>query len=218
MRTSENKVVFLILYVDDILLIGNHISTLQDVKSWLGKCFAMKDLGETTYILGIRIYRDRFKRLIGLSQSTYNDKILRRFSMQNSKREVLMMQKGIKLSKSQCPVTPNEIRQMEWIPYASPIGSIMYAMICTRLDVSLALSLTSRYQQNLSEEYWIAVKNILKYLRRTKDIVTPQPTAETSGRDDCSSHMITKMVIYLLNLFGLQIVTLHQKENQISIK
>ena len=86
MRTSENKVVFLILYVDDILLIGNHIPTLQDVKSWLGKCFAMKDLGEAIYIFGIKIYRDRSKWLISLSQSTYIDKILRRFSMQNSKR------------------------------------------------------------------------------------------------------------------------------------
>ena len=168
MKTSENKVVFLILYVDDILLIGNHIPTLQDTKSWLGKCFAMKDLGEATYILGIRIYRDRSKRLIGLSQSTYIDQILRRFSMQNSKRGALPMQKGTILSKSQSPVTPDEIRRMGRIPYASAIGSIMYAMICTRPDVSLALSLTSRHQQNPGEEHWTAVKNILKYLRRTK--------------------------------------------------
>ena len=58
------------LYVDDILLIGNDIPALQNVKSWLGSCFSMKDLGEAVYILGIKIYRDRFKRMIGLSQST----------------------------------------------------------------------------------------------------------------------------------------------------
>ena len=93
MRTTEDKVFFLILYIDDILLIGNHIPTLQDVKSWLEKCFAMKDLGQATYILGIKIYRDRSERLIGLSQSTYIDQILRRFSMQNSKHGALPMQK-----------------------------------------------------------------------------------------------------------------------------
>ena len=63
--------------MDDILLMGNDIPTLQEVKSWLGKCFAMKDLGEAAYILGIRILRNRRKILIGLSQSTYLDKVLK---------------------------------------------------------------------------------------------------------------------------------------------
>ena len=58
---------------------------------------------------------------------------------------------------------------MSEISYASAIGSIMYAMICTRPDVSFALSVTSRYQSCPGEGHWIAVKNILKYLRRTKD-------------------------------------------------
>ncbi|GJY84478.1 retrotransposon protein, putative, ty1-copia subclass [Tanacetum coccineum] len=64
-RASESNVALLILYVDDILIMGNNIPMLQDVKSWLEKCFAMKDFGEATYILGIKIYRDRSKRLIG---------------------------------------------------------------------------------------------------------------------------------------------------------
>ena len=58
---------------------------------------------------------------------------------------------------------------MDKIPYASAIGSIMYAMLCTRPDVSYALSMTSRYQSDPGEHHWIAVKNILKYLRRTKE-------------------------------------------------
>jgi len=58
-KVSGSMIVFLVLYVDDILLIGIDIPTLQQVKSWLGKCFSMKDLGEAAYILGIRIYRDR---------------------------------------------------------------------------------------------------------------------------------------------------------------
>ncbi|GJX66637.1 retrotransposon protein, putative, ty1-copia subclass [Tanacetum coccineum] len=67
-KASGSYVTFLILYVDDILIMGNNIPMLQDVKSYLGKCFAMKDLGEAAYILGIKIYRDRSKRLIGLCQ------------------------------------------------------------------------------------------------------------------------------------------------------
>nr|GEV37706.1 retrotransposon protein, putative, Ty1-copia subclass [Tanacetum cinerariifolium] len=65
-KASGSYVTFLILYVDDILIMGNNIPMLQDVKSYLGRCFAMKDLGEAAYILEIKIYRDRSKRLIGL--------------------------------------------------------------------------------------------------------------------------------------------------------
>ena len=67
MKTSGSSVKLLVLYVDDILIMGNHIPTLQGVKTWLGKCFSIKDLGEAQNILGIKIYRDRSKRLIGLS-------------------------------------------------------------------------------------------------------------------------------------------------------
>ena len=129
----------------------------------------MKDLGEAAYILGIKIYRDRAKRILGLSQSTYIDKILRRFSMQESKKGFLPMRHGIKLSKSQCPTTTDQKKRMKEIPYASAIGSIMYAMLCTRPDVSFALSCTSRHQADPGEQHWIAVKAILKYLRRTKN-------------------------------------------------
>ena len=96
------------LYVGDILIIENDIPTLQNVKSWLGNCFSMKDLGEAAYILDIKIYRDRSKRLIGLSQSTYIDKVLNRFNMENSKRGFLPMSHGISLNKTQCPMTQDE--------------------------------------------------------------------------------------------------------------
>jgi len=59
---------------------------------------------------------------------------------------------------------------MSKVPYASAVGSIMYAMICTRPDVSYALSVASRYQANPGESHWTLAKNILKYLRRTKDV------------------------------------------------
>ncbi|GJU11059.1 retrotransposon protein, putative, ty1-copia subclass [Tanacetum coccineum] len=74
---------------------------LQDVKSYLGRYFAMKDLGEAAYILGIKIYRDRSRRLIGLCQSAYVEKILKRFFMKNSKRRSIPTQEKLKLSKSQ---------------------------------------------------------------------------------------------------------------------
>ena len=144
-KESGSSVAFLILYVDDILLIGNDIPMLDSIKTSLKNSFSMKDLGEAAYILGIKIYRDRSKRLIGLSQDIYIDKVLKRFSMEEAKKGFLPMSHGIHLSKIQCPWTADERERMSKVPYASAIGSIMYAMISTRPDVSYALSVTSRY-------------------------------------------------------------------------
>ena len=121
--------------MDDILLIGNDVPTLQGVKAWIGKCFAMKDLGEATYILGIRILRDRSKRLIRLSQCTYVDKILKRSSMQDSKKGELRIQSNAKQSKTQSPSTEAEIAEMSQIPYASAVGLIMYAMTLSLIHI-----------------------------------------------------------------------------------
>ncbi|KAK8547548.1 hypothetical protein V6N12_031685 [Hibiscus sabdariffa] len=121
-KFSGSIVSFLILYVDDILIIGNDIPTLQSVKAWLSSCFSMKDLGEAAYILGVKIYRDRSRRLLGLSQSTYIDKVLKSFNMEASKKGFLPMTHGISLSKEMCPSTSQERERMSQIPYASAIG------------------------------------------------------------------------------------------------
>jgi hypothetical protein len=88
--------------------------------------------------------------------------------MEEAKKGFFPMSHGIHLIKTQCPMMTDERERMSKVPYASAIGSIMYAMISTRLDVSYALSVTSRYQSDPSESHWTAVKNIVKYLRRTK--------------------------------------------------
>ncbi|GJR27043.1 retrotransposon protein, putative, ty1-copia subclass [Tanacetum coccineum] len=161
-KDSGSNITFLILYVDDIIIMGNHIPSLQSVKDYLGKCFAMKDLGEAAFILGIKIYRDRSKRLIGLSQSAYMDKILKRYRMDNSKRGHIPMQERLDLNKTQGASTPEEVKRMQSVPHASAVGSIMYAVRCTRPDVAFAQNITSRFQQNPGEPHWTAVKNILK--------------------------------------------------------
>ena len=76
----------------------------------------------------------------------------------------------MKLSQSQSSTIAEDREKMKVIPYASTIGSIMYVMLCTRPDVCLAITLAGRYQSNLGVDHWTAVKNILKYLKRTKDM------------------------------------------------
>ncbi|GJV18826.1 retrotransposon protein, putative, ty1-copia subclass [Tanacetum coccineum] len=108
-RTSGSSVALVVLYVDDILLMGNNVTMLQEVKSWLCKCFCMKDLGEEAYILGIKIIRDRSKRLIALSQIAYLEKTLKKFRIENSKKGYTPMIENPDYSKSQGAKTPSEV-------------------------------------------------------------------------------------------------------------
>ena len=85
-KVSGSAITFLVLYVDDILIIGNDIGMLSTVKTLLSRHFSIKDLGEASYILGIRIYRDRSKRMLGLSQSRYIEIIVKMFGIENSKK------------------------------------------------------------------------------------------------------------------------------------
>ena len=134
-KCDGSVVVFLVLYVDVILLIGNDVGVLSLVKVWLSSQFDMKYLGEASHILRSKILWDRKQRMLGLSQATYIDHILVCFSMQDSKKGFLPFRHGITLSKDQCPKTPDEIEKMKTAPNASAEGSLMYATLCTRPNI-----------------------------------------------------------------------------------
>jgi hypothetical protein len=78
---NDGKYIFLILYVDDILLASSDISLLLETKKFLSSEFGMKDLGEASFVLGIEIHRDRGKWVLGLFQKTYIEKVLKKFNM-----------------------------------------------------------------------------------------------------------------------------------------
>ena len=95
----------------------------------------MKDLGETQYILGIKVLRDRKNRRLALSHATYIDKLLVKYVMWDSKKGLLHFKHGIPLSQDQCPKTPKEKKHLQSVPYASVVGSLLYAMLCTRPNI-----------------------------------------------------------------------------------
>ncbi|KAH9766026.1 Integrase catalytic domain-containing protein [Citrus sinensis] len=134
------------------------------------KLCEMKDLGAANKILGMQIYRDRINRKIWLSQTNYLKKILRRFNMQDCKSISTPLPVNFKLSSSMCPSNEAERKKMSRVPYASAVGSLMFAMICTRPDIAQAVGAVSRYMANPGGEHWIAVKRILRYIRGTSDV------------------------------------------------
>ena len=159
------------MYEDDILLVGNDMKMIVTTKRWLSSIFEMKDMGEANYVLGVKIFRDRSKKLLGLSQETYIKMILERFRMHNSKPIDTPIEKGHTLSLEDCPKSEKEKREMARVPYASAVGSLMYAMLCTRPDICFAVGMVSRYQSNPGPVHWQAVKRIFRYLRGTSDLI-----------------------------------------------
>ena len=89
--------------------------------------------------------------------------------MQNFKKKIVPVGHENPLSSNQHPKTHAEIEQMRGIFYASAMGSLMYAMLCTRSDICFAMGIVSKYQSDPREEHLLAVKHILNYLRRTRD-------------------------------------------------
>jgi hypothetical protein len=123
-----DHLIYLVLYVDDMLLIGNNKEIIQDVKTQLSSKFDMKDLGNANFILGMEIKRDRKKRKLWLNQRKYVKTILQRFNMQECKPIKVPILVGVKLSMDKCPKTQEEEDDMSLFPYASAVGSLMYAM------------------------------------------------------------------------------------------
>ncbi|KAH9723668.1 hypothetical protein KPL70_007189 [Citrus sinensis] len=169
-RFENNDFILLLLYVDDMLVAGPNKDRIQELKAQLAREFEMKDLGPANKILGMQIHRDRNNRKIWLSQKNYLKKILQRFNMQDYKSISTPLPVNFKLSSSMCPSNEAERNEMSRVPYASAVGSLMFAMICTRPDIAQAVGAVSRYMANPGGEHWIAVKRILRYIRGTSDV------------------------------------------------
>uniref|UniRef100_A0A2N9HSX5 Reverse transcriptase Ty1/copia-type domain-containing protein n=1 Tax=Fagus sylvatica TaxID=28930 RepID=A0A2N9HSX5_FAGSY len=115
LKRSKRSILILSLYVDDILLAGNDMDSIVTTKKWLSSSFEMKDMGEANFVLGVKITRDRSKKLLSLSQGTYIKKILERFHMHNSKPIDTPMEKGCTLSLDQCPKNDEEKNQIHML-------------------------------------------------------------------------------------------------------
>ncbi|KAK4394523.1 Retrovirus-related Pol polyprotein from transposon TNT 1-94 [Sesamum angolense] len=113
--------------------------------------FDMKDLGATMKILGMEIHRDRGLRKLWLSQRGYVEKVLDKFGMSKAKPVSTPLPNHVKLSSEQCPKTDREIEDMAKVPYASAVGYLMYAMLCTHPDLAHAVSQICKYMSELVE-------------------------------------------------------------------
>ena len=169
-RLPDGSFIYLLLYVDDMLIAAKGVSEINRLKQQLSGEFEMKDLGAAKRILGMEISRNRVDGKLFLNQKSYVLKVLERFAMQNSKPVSTPLAAHFRLSAELSPQSEDEEKYMSQVPYSSAVGSLMYAMVCTRPDISHAVSVVSRYMGRPGKAHWEAVKWILRYLKGTADV------------------------------------------------
>ena len=114
----------------------------------LGNYIYMKDLWEVNYILRIKLLRDWWNKMLGLSQAAYVDKILVKVTMLKSKKGLLHFRHGVPLSKKQCSKTFEDEQRMKAVLYILIVGNLMNVMLCTRPCICYVVGMVSRYQSN----------------------------------------------------------------------
>ena len=165
-RQGGDSITILIVYVDDITLMGDSIEQIQLIKKQLANSFELTDLGEISYYLGLRITRDRTNRTISLDQEKYIQDILSRFQMSSCTPANTPFASGTDLLASSSPAEDNDPSIVA--NYQSMVGSLMYAMIGSRPDISYAVSKLSQFSSNPTQQHVKAAKHVLRYLAATK--------------------------------------------------
>ena len=168
-RTENGQLVVMGVHVDD-LTIAVSSGLMDDVKAKLKVDFEITDEGPIHWILGFAVERDRDARMLALSQHSYIESILRRFNLEDARPVSTPMDPHVQLSVTQSPQTTAEAAEMRNVPYREAVGSLMYASLGTRPDITYAVSILARFSDNPGRAHWEAVKRMFCYLAGTRKL------------------------------------------------
>ncbi len=153
---------FIVVYVDDLILVCNDQNKLLQIKKELSQKFEMKDLGELHFFLGMEVERNRDERLLCINQIKYLKEILKCFRMEECKPIGVPFDPKVKLQRN---VNGND--ESKGFSYQQAVGSLMYAMLCTWPYLAYPINVLSQHMANPNMEHWMAVKQIFRYLQGT---------------------------------------------------
>ena len=158
-KLPSGECIYLLLYLDDMLIASKNRSSIDKLKVQLSYEFEMNDLREARRVLGMEIERDRVKRRVSLTQKAYSQKMLQKFLIGDEIKSVSSpLALHFKLSAKMSLKTIDDREYMSHVSYASAVGSLMYAIVCTRPDLSQAVSIVSRYIHDCRKGHWEAVR------------------------------------------------------------
>ncbi|UYV69497.1 hypothetical protein LAZ67_6003814 [Cordylochernes scorpioides] len=161
-KNEENHSIYLILYVDDMLLASDSEIIIQNTVKTLEKEFEIKNLGDPTQFIGIEISRNREGELL-LSQKNKIQKLVERYNLQEAKPTFTPMESGYP-GISDEKLLPNNVQ------YQQLIGSLLYLSVVSRPDIAAPVCILSSRNQNPRNCDWNAAKRIVRYLKTTKEL------------------------------------------------
>ena len=161
---NKDTGVLIAMWVDDLIIFGKDMTSIQDLKAVLNKEYEMKDLGELKYFLGIQVHRSKEQKLIHISQSGYIGTLLERYKMQDSNPARVPLSQGTKLTKAAISDTLTDSSE-----YQSIVGSQMYAMLATRPDLAHSIQQISQHSQKPTVPHLKAASQGLRDLNGTRE-------------------------------------------------
>jgi hypothetical protein len=157
-KHSDDKVVIIVLYVDDLIITRDHTHNIEITKDQLKQAFEITDLGLMHYFLGMQVWQEEGR--IMLSQTKYALDVLKKFNMSDCKPSNTPCEARLKLSANSTQ------KKVDTKLYRQLVGSLFYLTI-TRPDIAYAVGIVSKYMAVPHMEHWKAVKRILKYIKGT---------------------------------------------------
>jgi hypothetical protein len=168
-KKSESGFAIIVVYVNDLNLVGTSEELIKTA-TYLKSEFKMKDLGKTKFCLSLQI--EHFSNGIFVHQSTYTEKVLKHFYMENAHPlSTPMVVRSLYVKKDQFRPQENDEEILgPKVSYLSAIGALMYLANCTQPDIAFSINLLSRYSSAPTRRHWNVVKHVLRYLRETTDM------------------------------------------------
>ena len=153
------------VYVDDLIIMTKTMEEMEEVKESLAARFKMKDMGKLHYCLGISIQHDERKKCLWIHQRQYILNMIKKYGLSEAKQVSTPADVNVKLKKDD-----DVSKAVDPSTYQSMIGSLLYAALATRPDISQAVSVVSKFNKEPTEAHLTAVKRIFKYLKGTNNL------------------------------------------------
>jgi hypothetical protein len=160
----DESVLYLIIYVDDILVVAESESALTRVKNVLTKLYEIKDLGNAEYFFGVKIEREHQR--VKLTQDSYTRGVIESYGMFESKPTPTPMVQSSDLMHNS-PCSESNSKRMIGVPYPESIGSLRFLAKRTRPEIAVAVSILSKHVQCHRPCHWEGIKRVLGYLKGT---------------------------------------------------
>ncbi len=219
---EDQNIIYLAIYVDDIIISGNEKRKIDDIITLLNNKFEMNSLGDLKYILGIQVSRNLRDGSISLCQTEYIKRVLEKFNMNDCKPSSVPFLKDLKLVLRENESGAGSKEMVDQKIYQSALGCLMYIMLSTRPDLAYAISVLSQFSKDPSMFHWKAMMQVFRYLNATKEIGLTYNKKEKQVFSYCDADFASNLIDrrsfsgYFVSVSGAAITWSCRKQNTVA--